>query len=372
MKHLVISVGPIPAKLDSVKLITNKFKGGLALQTAKELAKDFVVTIVAHQSTNVSIKDWKDADNVKIIRIGDVMHYHEVIKATDADVYVLAGAVANLMPVNPWKGKFPSHQYKEGEVFDIPFTLAPRIIDRVRTWHPKATLIGYKLFDGTQDELVAAGHETLRHSKATVVFCNHPSTAKDWKTAVTSDGSVIGMNFAEHIAWIRRCANLEWFSTKHKGEAEGQNKPHAKLMEGMLEKVTVESGPYLFGTVAIRDKEGPGFWTTARGKTGNRQFVHVADVDLENRTVTVDGPVKATLNAPTLHAIFTANPAANVIIHGHNDDNGEKFPTAQRFPYAFPGTTEEVTLAQKAKKGVFQVEHHGYYTPVQLDLVGLD
>ena len=30
MKKVVISAGPIPAQLDPVKFITNKFKGGLA------------------------------------------------------------------------------------------------------------------------------------------------------------------------------------------------------------------------------------------------------------------------------------------------------------------------------------------------------
>lgn len=33
-KKVVISCGPIPARLDSVKYITNRFKGGLAFRTA--------------------------------------------------------------------------------------------------------------------------------------------------------------------------------------------------------------------------------------------------------------------------------------------------------------------------------------------------
>ena len=32
--NVLMSVGPIPSKLDSVKFITNRFKGGLALKTA--------------------------------------------------------------------------------------------------------------------------------------------------------------------------------------------------------------------------------------------------------------------------------------------------------------------------------------------------
>ena len=35
MAHILISVGPIPARIDSVKYITNRFKGGLALKVAE-------------------------------------------------------------------------------------------------------------------------------------------------------------------------------------------------------------------------------------------------------------------------------------------------------------------------------------------------
>ena len=34
---VVVSCGPIPAKLDSVKYVTNRFKGGLSFKTAKYL-----------------------------------------------------------------------------------------------------------------------------------------------------------------------------------------------------------------------------------------------------------------------------------------------------------------------------------------------
>jgi hypothetical protein len=37
-KNVVVSCGPIPAKLDSVKYLTNVFKGGLAFETARRLA----------------------------------------------------------------------------------------------------------------------------------------------------------------------------------------------------------------------------------------------------------------------------------------------------------------------------------------------
>lgn len=53
MKKILITVGPIPARLDSVKFITNRFKGGLALKTAEWLkGKGHQVTIV-HWKNNI-------------------------------------------------------------------------------------------------------------------------------------------------------------------------------------------------------------------------------------------------------------------------------------------------------------------------------
>lgn len=53
-KKVLISVGPIPAKLDSVKFLTNRFKGGLALKTAEYLANcGNDVTIVAWKFTEL-------------------------------------------------------------------------------------------------------------------------------------------------------------------------------------------------------------------------------------------------------------------------------------------------------------------------------
>ena len=56
-KNVLISVGPIPARLDSVKFITNRFKGGLALKTANFLALN---------ECNVTILKWKFTDTSSI------------------------------------------------------------------------------------------------------------------------------------------------------------------------------------------------------------------------------------------------------------------------------------------------------------------
>jgi phosphopantothenoylcysteine synthetase/decarboxylase len=40
-KKVLITVGPIPSRIDSVKYITNRFKGGLAMKAANKLHDEF-------------------------------------------------------------------------------------------------------------------------------------------------------------------------------------------------------------------------------------------------------------------------------------------------------------------------------------------
>ena len=124
---ILFTIGPIPAKLDSVKLITNKFKGGLSLLVVSKLHKYFDIEVVKWEGLSVNLPS-----NVKITNVSDVLNYRDVVLSTTADAYVLSAAVANLMPINPWATKFPSHNYKSGDRFNITFTLTPRVIDLIK------------------------------------------------------------------------------------------------------------------------------------------------------------------------------------------------------------------------------------------------
>ena len=109
--RVLISCGPIPARLDSVKFITNRFKGGLAFETAKRLQNlGHDVTVIKWKHTSMP----KDLEPTDVIDVLDVVDYYNKIldRVNSYDAFVLAAAVANLMPSNPYEGKFPSHKYK--------------------------------------------------------------------------------------------------------------------------------------------------------------------------------------------------------------------------------------------------------------------
>lgn len=344
-KKILISCGPIPGQLDSVKVITNKFKGGLALLTAKLLSQDFDVEIVKWRGTDFDT-------TLPVHNISDVYDYYEKMKAFKADAYILAGAVANLVPALPlpWgSGKFPSHNYKEGDKFNIEFTIAPRIIDKIKEWHPQATLIGYKLFDGTEEEIMHAAWETLTGSRSNVVFANHPATAKSEKIAVMPDGTHIKMSFNDHIDFIKRVINLDWYRTDQVPTIE-YNRSKEPIAREFMSKIAVEKEGYTFGTVAARTNDG--FMTTTRGKR-NDGYCYVDHVDHAARIVYATE--KATLNAPVLDLLFEQHPETNWVLHGH-----KQLMDAMTFPYAFSGTTEESASVRNAP-GKFNIQNHGYY-----------
>lgn len=350
MKKIVLTAGPIPARLDSVKVVTNKFKGGLAAKTASLLSRDrsFDVEVIKWRGATLDLPRWVDVRNVD-----DVTSYMDAVLSTEADAYVLAAAVANLMPVSPWEGKFPSHEYGPGDEFDIRFTIAPRIIDEVKKKYPRSTLIGYKLFDGTEEELVSAGFHTMRGSRANVVFCNHPATAKSEKVALTPDGARIRMNFDEHVDFIRRTVGLKWYGTLELG---APSDPDAlSELERLLPMVSDRAftkAELSFGTFAVRAKNG--FATTTRGKRG-RGLCQVFNVEQGSRKVA--SSERATMNAPTLWRLFQAHPDARYVLHAH-----KQLPNAPTHGYAFPGTTEEDAVPASRS---FNVRHHGYYVALR-------
>lgn len=346
MKTVVISAGPIPGRLDSVKYITNRFKGGLAFKTAELLSNEFDVTIVKWKYTSYK-------GNLKVVNIEDVNDYMEYMTTHEFDAYILAGAIANLIPVDPWQGKFPSHNYKVGEEFDIKFTIAPRIIDEIKKKYPRSTLIGYKLFDGSEKELIDAGWETLINSKSNAVFCNTPQTAKTKKIMVLSDGSIHKITFGEHIEKIKEILNLEWYSTNvFNTEDMSKYEKEIKELSNLLEKIKIKKDPYEFGTVAYN--LGDGILTTTRGKREDG-FCKIFHVNHDIKKIFATH--KATLNVPFLDMIFQLK--GKIILHGH-----KQIDDFETIPYIFDGTTQYFNVFSTIKEKnltEFNVENHGYY-----------
>lgn len=372
-KRVVISAGPIPARLDPVKFITNKFKGGLALKTAGCLAAqpDFEVTLVMwHHAVPDKLPDGIH----RLVTVSDVFEYYDwfTANAENYDAFVMAAAVANLTPVKPYGQKFPSHLYKPGDEFDIRFMIAPRAIDAIKQLNPRACLIGYKLYDEPDDNKLAdIARHTLADAKANIVFANHPATAKNKKIAVTADGSAIPMDFTQHLDFMARAIRQTYFITEVEPLSESEQ-ADPDIREAMAAVKMYEQTFDQYGTVAVPvANHGKMFATTSRGHKAGP--VIVRDVDGAAGYITASG--KATLNAPALGKLLERTGFQGIIIHRHYDDPNADPELVGRYKnryadccpdpslYIFPGTTDEYDHAKRvvfAQAVTWFQPYHGY------------
>lgn len=386
-KKVVVSVGPIPARLDSVKFVTNRFKGGLAVRTAYQLAKlGHDVTIVAWKYTDVPSDimspepdhDRKAGDLIEypgvreVVRVADVLEYYDwfVANAKNYDAFVMAAAVANLTPVKPYEGKFPSHLYKPGDEFDIKFMIAPRAIDAVKQINPRACLVGYKLFDTPDDDaLIRIARHTLADAKANIIFANRPSDAKTRKIAVTADGATFETDFNGHVNLIDRAIRQEYFRTKVSPLTDKEKSdPEVAAAFALVERFEKTFDGY--GTVAFPAGKGR-FATTARGhRPGGPVLVRC--IDPYGRVIHASG--KATLNAPLLSRLVR-NDA--FVVHRHYDDPLAQTANDSLRPhdvlyvngqYVFPGTIEEYDTPFGDAVRIEQ-PHHGYVQQVRFETI---
>lgn len=342
---ILLTVGPIPARLDSVKYLTNRFKGGLALKTAEYLKN------LGH---DVHIMTWKHTSlktTCPVIFVNDVMDYYTQALVFEADAYILAAAVANLMPSHPYTGKFPSHQYAVGEKFNIEFEIAPRLIDDIKRKHPRSALIGYKLYDGTEEELIQAAKKTLFESLANVVFANHPAWAKEKKIVLTQDGAVFSVSFEEHCAFIHKLLMSHFYTTV----CHHQSYALTETAQQVLESYPVyPADNRLYGTFAVRHPLG-GFFTTTRGKKeGQNKYAYVQSVD--HHQLKIQASEKATLNAPLLDKLLELNPDIHILLHGHQLIGKEVHSD-----YEFAGSDRDLLFACVLEEGQpVLLPHHGF------------
>ena len=123
--NILITGGPVHAYLDAVKIITNKFKGGLMCELAELLLyEDVTITYLTAKGSKIPDAVELD-DGSKIRKVSATVIYHDGFEdyqkkvldlAPKFDAVILGAAVANLIPLHPLKGKFPSHNYKPGDV----------------------------------------------------------------------------------------------------------------------------------------------------------------------------------------------------------------------------------------------------------------
>jgi phosphopantothenate---cysteine ligase (CTP) len=381
MKKILITGGPVHAYLDDVKIITNRFKGGLMADLAEKFIKMSHYTSISKDRIHVTYLCSKDSKQPRNIVNSDpnkpceeitpylTVVYHNGIDdyigkvlclAPQMDAIILGAAVANLVPKDRITGKFPSHDYKIGDTIPIDFTIAPRVIDAVKEVNPNVHLFGFKLLSGVDYyELVRAAYGVLLESKAVTVFAND---AKDLmqKYAVTKERGVHPLHNDELPQWILDRMNEKYYSTK-----TAELPMTDKMKEGKLElmKILAEhrhsfvktDEGYVFGSGALLLEKDPlRFVTTARGKEEWEDFVFVDAVNHDNRKVFCTPHKKASLNAPLFHYMFSHLADIKYILHFHHQRAG-----LITLDYATPGTDQDSTMRTLLPYRSFNIKGHG-------------
>lgn len=351
--RILITGGPVHAHLDVVKHISNGFRGGYMCELADTLARTPYEAEVLYVCAPKVGAQMPESRKVKVLRHQGFDDYLRIVRefAPQMDAVILGAAVANLIPKNPWKGKFPSHDYKPGDTIPIDFTIAPRVIDEVKKVAPKAHLFGYKFLDNVpHEELIRAAYGIVLEARATAVFANDGKDL-DQKFAVTKERGVHPMKARELAPWIWQMLQDEYYSTANAGDV-GLPADAAEMVRSLIEqhkdRFLHTEADHIFGTVAVR--WGKGFVTTGRGKRELDSIVYVTYVNHASREVHVANGVKASLNAPLLARMFD-NLDVDHIVHFH--EQVESNPT---YDYAPPGTVRDTNRPNTCS---FNIEEHG-------------
>ncbi|MCC5611141.1 hypothetical protein LC612_31400 [Nostoc sp. CHAB 5834] len=363
MRKILISGGPVHSHIDSVKIVTNRFRGGLMAGLAESLANFPGAQVTYLTAKSAHIPNAALASGLLNVVFHDGFEdYREKVLALapDHSDVVLGAAVANLIPANPWPGKFPSHDYNEGDIVNVPFRVTPRVITEVKRVAPGVNLFGFKLLSGAPHaELMKAAWHTLIAGRCAAVIANDATDLQS-KYVLTKEGAEHPISNRDLPQFLWGLMNQCFYRTQAVEQTQSPESPLALKLKSLIATykdkhpqlfVTTPDG-MIFGTAAVKEPGATGFWTTGRGKRELDELAYVQAVHHDTLCVFTEGG-KSSLNAPLLDNIFQMNPEAVAIVHGHIQD--ESLPT---LPYATPGTVED---SLRCVRGSFNVFRHGCF-----------
>ena len=381
MKSILISAGPVYGSLDPNKIVSNRSRGIWALKFAEYL-REFR-------------QDWGNVDVQVILLVPDILFskeqvldltmqgikviqhkgYHDyrakcLELAPMVNAFVSAAAVVNWIPAGPYPlpSKMETHGYKEGDVIQVPFMLAPRVITEMKRENPKLTVIGCKLLTGaTQEALIDAAYEgVLIPARCNVVVANDLSKLKS-KYLVYPDRSVVEyqVNDTDFYRALLDVLLDEHYQTwgAGRGATEEERKgieKACKKFDSLVDKYrdgfVPVAGGRVFGSLAVQVPGLEWIWLCSPREKGaqftSKDAVLVYGVDYDGKKVFAEGEKKATLNAPLLIRTGSLH-MAGAVLHLH-----EQLPGVPTVPYAPPGTARDNN--REIPGPVFNIKGHGF------------
>lgn len=376
--RILVTAGAVYGKLDDNKVVGNRARGIWATRFADHFAGlgHEVILLLP----DIQADDFGLVTGVTRVYHSGFFDYAAKCEAyaSQVDAAILAAAVVNWIPAEPVAGKMPTAGYREGSIINIPFMLAPRVINRMRQINPKLTLIGCKMLSGaTDEELIAASRQVLEASKAHVVLANDFQSLKR-KLLVYPDGTV--QDFGTEQDFQRRFAGLfdelqkviedQHYTTVQAAFDAAEVQRGRDLITAIANKYRSRFTPNgdgkVFGAIAVPVWKG--WLVTPRTKKADftgKDAVLVYGVDHENHAVLTAGG-KASMNAPLLIRMGEQRAPGCPILHLH-----EQLPNGAVQDYAPPGTVRD---SMRSLDGPYlNIKGHGFVAPldpVTLEIAG--
>lgn len=390
MKRVLVTGGAVYGVLDSNKTVSNRVRGIWATKFAEFLMHQGhpVTLLLPDTDTRLAGSIVGEHANIEVVKHKGYQDYAERCykMAENHDAAILAGAVVNWIPANPIVGKMETKGYNEGDIINVPFVLAPRVINRMREINPKLTLIGCKMLIGsTPDELVDAAYHVSLTAKCNVVVANDMKAGLRTKRLVYPDRSVVSYedDFTGFFKALKAVIDDEhWHSeevpaTNTDIVGHDRQAPARILFDRIVEKYRDRFSPRgdgkVFGSLLV--PSGGGYLVSPREKGAvftSADTVWVSAIDSDTRTIWVGKGARATMNAPLLVRMAMENVQNTVtglrqpiVLHLH-----EQLPGVPTAPYGPPGTDRDNLRVLPDGARAFNIEGHGFIACI--DLVTLD
>ncbi|MDD5165344.1 MAG: phosphopantothenoylcysteine decarboxylase [Candidatus Pacebacteria bacterium] len=201
-KSILVTAGSTWVKIDTVRVITNIFKGKIGF-TIAEIAAHMGADVTLLLGPSFDLSTYKPAANLNILRFKffdelDTLMKSELEKRP-YDAVVHSAAVSDFRLATEYDGKIKS----DTDTLTLELVPTKKIVDYIKDILPHTFLIKFKLeVNVTEDRLKDIAFKSLQHSRADLIVANiyNPAFADHEAFLMDTTGESRKISGREHIA----------------------------------------------------------------------------------------------------------------------------------------------------------------------------
>jgi phosphopantothenoylcysteine decarboxylase/phosphopantothenate--cysteine ligase len=180
-------------------VITNKSSGKTGVMLANELISSGAkVTLVYGPGIE------KPPKNAKIIKVTTSKEMFDVVKkemVKNFDIVIMAAAISDYTPENPYKNKIKSTKNK----INISFKKTPKIIDQIKKYQKNIFLVGFKAETNlSKKELIKIARKKLDESDADMIIANDIGSIRYKKNPEKNEVLIIDSHKVVSSGWTKK------------------------------------------------------------------------------------------------------------------------------------------------------------------------